>query len=277
MRKLSSPAYLCGYIGYRVSWGVWEKVLPTGASLNWTPMGSKICPDYCGVHVSRFELYTGMHPALSICYEVVTVFQRLGLARSTVCFFNMQPLSVIYSQNYTSQLQTEWIYRFCYSKLFCTLVLYFWYFTSRVSDRLVVKWYSVCDKLCHCFSQSNNNMKPKEGEITSQPWQWPLNWQVTYMLATHALTHTHTHTHTYSYTHTHTHCLSHTYSHTHTHTICTHTLTHIHSHTHSLTHTLTLSLTHLLIHTHTYCLSHTYSHTHSHNMHTHTLSHTHTR
>ena len=44
-------------------------------------MGSKICPDYCGVHVSRFELYTGMHPALSICYEVVTVFQRLGLAR----------------------------------------------------------------------------------------------------------------------------------------------------------------------------------------------------
>ena len=82
----------------------------------------------------------------------------------------------------------------------------------------------MCDKLCHCFSQSNNNMKPKEGEITSQPWQWPLNWQVTYMLATHALTHTHTHTHTYSYTHTHTHCLSHTYSHTHTHTICTHTL-----------------------------------------------------
>ena len=41
-------------------------------SLNWTPMGSKICPDYCGVHVSRFELYTGVHPALSICYEVVT-------------------------------------------------------------------------------------------------------------------------------------------------------------------------------------------------------------
>ena len=105
----------------------------TGASVD-----TNVCPDYC-VHVSRFELYTGMHPALSICYEVVTVFQRLGLARSTVCFFNMQPLSVIYSQNYTSQLQTEWIYRFCYSKLFCTLVLYFWYFTSRVSDRLVVK------------------------------------------------------------------------------------------------------------------------------------------
>ncbi len=25
--------------------------------------------------------------------------------------------------------------------------------------------------------QSNNNMKPKEGEVTSQPWQWPLNYQ----------------------------------------------------------------------------------------------------
>lgn len=26
--------------------------------------------------------------------------------------------------------------------------------------------------------QSNNNMKPKEGEVTSQPWQWPLNYRV---------------------------------------------------------------------------------------------------
>ena len=28
--------------------------------------------------------------------------------------------------------------------------------------------------------QSNNNMKPKEGEITSRPWHWPLNLQVLY-------------------------------------------------------------------------------------------------
>ena len=27
--------------------------------------------------------------------------------------------------------------------------------------------------------QSNNNMKPKEGEITSRPWHWPINLQVT--------------------------------------------------------------------------------------------------
>ena len=26
--------------------------------------------------------------------------------------------------------------------------------------------------------QSNNNLKPKEGEVTSRPWQWPLNMRV---------------------------------------------------------------------------------------------------
>jgi dolichyl-phosphate-mannose-protein mannosyltransferase len=27
------------------------------------------------------------------------------------------------------------------------------------------------------MAESNNNMKPKEGEKTSQPWHWPLTWQ----------------------------------------------------------------------------------------------------
>jgi dolichyl-phosphate-mannose-protein mannosyltransferase len=27
------------------------------------------------------------------------------------------------------------------------------------------------------MAESNNNMKPKEGEITSQPWHWPINLQ----------------------------------------------------------------------------------------------------
>jgi len=26
--------------------------------------------------------------------------------------------------------------------------------------------------------QGNSGLKPKEGEITSKPWQWPLNYKV---------------------------------------------------------------------------------------------------
>ena len=28
------------------------------------------------------------------------------------------------------------------------------------------------------MTQGNNGLKPKEGEVTSQPWQWPLNYRV---------------------------------------------------------------------------------------------------
>lgn len=27
--------------------------------------------------------------------------------------------------------------------------------------------------------QSNAGLKPKEGEVTSRPWQWPINYRVT--------------------------------------------------------------------------------------------------
>lgn len=39
--------------------------------------------------------------------------------------------------------------------------------------------YTYLDVYCvTTLLQSNNNMKPKEGEVTSQPWQWPVNYQV---------------------------------------------------------------------------------------------------
>jgi len=28
--------------------------------------------------------------------------------------------------------------------------------------------------------QGNSGLKPKEGEVISQPWQWPLNYRVSY-------------------------------------------------------------------------------------------------
>ena len=33
----------------------------------------------------------------------------------------------------------------------------------------------------HTHTQSNNNMKPKEGEVTSKPWHWPFNYQVSFI------------------------------------------------------------------------------------------------
>lgn len=30
--------------------------------------------------------------------------------------------------------------------------------------------------------QGNSGLKPKEGEVTSRPWQWPLNYKVNLVL-----------------------------------------------------------------------------------------------
>lgn len=31
--------------------------------------------------------------------------------------------------------------------------------------------------------QGNAGLKPKEGEVTSRPWQWPINYRVSYLTA----------------------------------------------------------------------------------------------
>ncbi len=61
----------------------------------------------------------------------------------------------------------------------------FWNFEAHINDNLPVApkadfspgFLSSLVELHHGMFSVNNNLKPKENEVTSRPWQWPTNWK----------------------------------------------------------------------------------------------------
>lgn len=53
-----------------------------------------------------------------------------------------------------------------------------------IKKNVFLKWLNTFSFSLFFFFQGNSGLKPKDNEMNSKPWHWPINYQVHYIIIT---------------------------------------------------------------------------------------------